>query len=53
MDRDEVIAQLNEVQYLFLRHISEPRDNSLQLVVEEAIADRSEPQPAPDPSDPL
>jgi hypothetical protein len=31
---------LNSVKYLFLRHLSEPRDNSLRLVVEEAIVNR-------------
>ena len=28
---------LNSVKYLFLRHLSEPGDNSLRLVVEEAM----------------
>ncbi|MCU1284204.1 MAG: hypothetical protein JWO13_554 [Acidobacteriales bacterium] len=31
---------LNGVKYLYLRHISEPRDNSLKLVVEEAISNK-------------
>ncbi len=31
---------LNSVKYLFLRQLSEPRDNSLRLVVEEAISNR-------------
>ena len=39
---DEVISLLNQAKYLYLRHISEPEDNSLRLVVEEAIADRTE-----------
>jgi hypothetical protein len=34
------IEQLNSVQYLYLRDLSEPRDNSLKLVVEEAIVNR-------------
>jgi hypothetical protein len=34
---------LNSVKYLFLRHLSEPRDNSLRLVVEEAITNRLAP----------
>jgi len=32
---------LNSVQFLYLREISEPRDNSLRIVVEEAVANRS------------
>lgn len=32
---------LNSVKYLFLRQLSEPRDNSLRLIVEEAVANRS------------
>src|SRR5260370_18489154 len=35
------IEQLNSVPYLYLRELSEPRDNSLKLVVEEAIVNRS------------
>lgn len=31
---------LNSVNYLYLRDISEPRDNSLRLVVEEAVRGR-------------
>jgi hypothetical protein len=34
---------LNSVKYLFLRQLSEPRDNSLRLVVEEAIVNRLAP----------
>jgi hypothetical protein len=33
--------QLNAVRYVFLRDLSEPRDNSLRLVVEEAVVNRS------------
>jgi hypothetical protein len=29
---------LNSAKYLYLRELSEPRDNSLRLVVQEAIA---------------
>jgi hypothetical protein len=50
---DEVISLLNQARYLFLRHISEPEDNSLRLVVEEAIADRSETVSTPDPASPF
>ena len=35
------VKQLNSVQYLYLRELSEPRDNSLKLVVEEAVVNRS------------
>src|ERR1700676_1925437 len=35
---------LNSVKYLFLRELSEPRVNSLRLVVEEAVDNRSAPQ---------
>jgi len=31
---------LNSVKYLFLREISEPRDNSLRIVVDEAVANQ-------------
>lgn len=46
-DRDEVVVSpvhipnfslINQVQYLYLRSSSEPRDNSLRLVVEEATS---------------
>jgi hypothetical protein len=37
-----LLSLLNQAKYLFLRHISEPEENSLRLVVEEAIADRTE-----------
>jgi hypothetical protein len=35
------IERLNAAQYVFLRSLSEPRDNSLTLVVEEAVVSRS------------
>jgi hypothetical protein len=35
------VEQLESVQYLYLRELSEPRDNSLKLVVEEAVVNRS------------
>jgi hypothetical protein len=35
------VEQLESVQYLYLREVSEPRDNSLKLVVEEAVVNRS------------
>jgi hypothetical protein len=42
LNQDEVILLLNQAKYLYLRHISEPEENSLRLVVEEAKADRTE-----------
>src|ERR1700722_5176109 len=33
--------QLNAVEYLYLRELSEPRDNSLRIVVEEAVVNPS------------
>jgi hypothetical protein len=42
MNRDETLEQLNAVKYLYLRQISEPRDNSLRLVVEEAVANHAD-----------
>jgi hypothetical protein len=35
------IEQLESVSYLYLRELSEPRDNSLKLVVQEAVVNRS------------
>lgn len=37
----EAVDQLNLAKYLYLRHLSEPRDNSLRLIVEEAIVNGS------------
>lgn len=48
-----LLSLLNQAKYLFLRHISEPDDNSLRLVVEEAIADRTETASTPDPASPF
>jgi hypothetical protein len=53
LGEDEVISLLNQAKYLYLRHISEPQDNSLRLVAEEAIADRSETGSTQDPSSPF
>jgi hypothetical protein len=41
MSRTPEIASLDEVKYLYLRESSEPRDNSLRLVVEEAVSNRT------------
>jgi len=35
------VEQLNSAQYLYLRELSEPHDNSLKLLVEEAIVNSS------------
>jgi hypothetical protein len=48
-----VLSLLNQVNYLFLRHIFEPEENALRLVVEEAIADRTESGSKPDPTSPF
>ena len=37
MEISDELTSLNSVKYLFLREISEPRDNSLRLVVDEAV----------------
>jgi hypothetical protein len=37
---------LNSVKWLYLREVSEPKDNSLRIVVEEAVANRSAQGPA-------
>jgi hypothetical protein len=44
---DELIS-LNRAKYLFLRDISEPEENSLRLVAEEAIADHTQTVLTPD-----
>jgi hypothetical protein len=41
MTKDAAVEQLDSVQHLYLREASEPRDNSLKLVVEEAVVNRS------------
>jgi hypothetical protein len=43
MSEDTPLEQLNAVKYLYLQQLSEPRDNSLRIVLEEAIDNRSEP----------
>ena len=40
------IDSLNSVKYLYLRKLSEPTDNSLRIVVQEAIDNHSAPTPA-------
>ena len=53
MGEDEIVSLLNEAKYLFLRDISEPEENSLRLVVEEAIADHTQTISTPDPTSPF
>jgi hypothetical protein len=40
------LDSLNSVKYLYLRELSEPRDNSLRIVFDEAVDNRSAPSPA-------
>jgi len=47
MSNSPEFDSLNSVKYLFLRHLSEPRDNSLRLVVEEAVVNRLVPASLP------
>jgi hypothetical protein len=41
------LDSLNSLNYLYLRELSEPRDNSLRLVVQEAVDNRSGPKSIP------
>jgi hypothetical protein len=50
---DEIVSHLNEAKYLLLHSISEPEENSLRLVVEEAIADHTQTISTPDPTSPF
>lgn len=38
MSDRQAIERLNSVKYIYLRELYEPKDNSLRLVVEEAVA---------------
>jgi hypothetical protein len=40
MPKSPEFASLNSVEYLYLQQISETRDNSLRIVVQEAVANR-------------
>jgi hypothetical protein len=53
LGEEEIISLLNQAKYLLLRQISEPDENSLRLVVEESIADRTETVSTPDPTSPF
>jgi hypothetical protein len=35
------VEQLNTIHYLYLRELSEPQDNSLKIIVEEAVVNQS------------
>ncbi len=39
------LESLNSAKYLYLRELSEPRENSLRIIVDEAIDNRSGPSP--------
>jgi hypothetical protein len=52
-EEEEAVSLLNQAKYLFLRHISEPEENSLRLVVEEAIAEHTQKVSTPDPASPF
>lgn len=41
MSEDAALDELNAVKYLYLQQLTEPRDNSLRLVVQEAVDNRS------------
>jgi hypothetical protein len=41
MTNELELESLNSAKYLYLRDLSEPRDNSLRLVVQEAVANPS------------
>lgn len=53
LTQEDVISLLNRAEYLFLRHISEPEENSLRIVIEGAIADPIEAVSTPDPPSPF
>jgi hypothetical protein len=41
MSENAALEELNAVKYLYLQQLTEPRDNSLRLVVQEAVVNRS------------
>jgi len=45
MSDSPIFDPLNSVKYLYLRKLSEPKDNSLQIIVDEAVDNRSAPSP--------
>ena len=38
---DDALERLNSAKYVYLRELSEPRDNSLRLVLEEAVSNHA------------
>jgi hypothetical protein len=46
MSDSSELDSLNSVKYLYLRELSEPRDNSLRIIVDEAVGNRSALGPA-------
>ncbi len=43
MSDSQELDSLNSVKYLYLRELSEPRDNSLRIILDEAMDNRSAP----------
>lgn len=43
MSRENEVHELNAVDYLYLEKLSEPRDNSLEIIVQQAKLNRPEP----------
>jgi hypothetical protein len=41
MSEDAALEALNAAKYLYLQQLTEPRDNSLRIVVQEAVVNRS------------
>jgi hypothetical protein len=42
MSENVALVELNAVTYLYLQQLTEPRDNSLRLVAQEAVVNRSD-----------
>jgi hypothetical protein len=53
MEEDEIISLLNQTKYLYLRDISEPQENSLRIVVEEAVENRADTESMRNPVGPF
>ncbi len=53
LGEDEIVSLLNEAKYLFSRDICEPEENSLRLVIEEAIVDHTQTISTLDPTSPF
>jgi hypothetical protein len=52
-ENDELISRLSESRYLYFRSIFEPRDNSVTILVDEAILDDLPPEQRPDSTVPF